>query len=69
MTRRSPSGWHAAACDDASSLILIREDITVENGLAFRCVSDNLRKGAALNAVQIAELLAAKGLVGSKAAA
>ncbi|CAO3417651.1 aspartate-semialdehyde dehydrogenase [Azospirillum doebereinerae] len=35
----------------------IREDITVENGLAFWCVADNLRKGAALNAVQIAEIL------------
>lgn len=35
----------------------IREDISVENGLNFWCVSDNLRKGAALNAVQIAELL------------
>ena len=35
----------------------VREDITVENGLNFWCVSDNLRKGAALNAVQIAELL------------
>lgn len=35
----------------------IREDISVENGLNFWCVSDNLRKGAALNTVQIAELL------------
>ena len=35
----------------------IREDATVENGLNFWCVSDNLRKGAALNAVQIAEHL------------
>ena len=35
----------------------VREDISVENGLNFWCVSDNLRKGAALNAVQIAELL------------
>ena len=35
----------------------IREDPTVENGLNLWCVSDNLRKGAALNAVQIAELL------------
>ncbi|MEM9784385.1 MAG: aspartate-semialdehyde dehydrogenase [Pseudomonadota bacterium] len=35
----------------------LRTDPTVENGLAFWCVSDNLRKGAALNAVQIAELL------------
>ena len=35
----------------------IRKDETVENGLSFWCVSDNLRKGAALNAVQIAEVL------------
>ena len=35
----------------------IREDLTCDNGLAFWCVSDNLRKGAATNAVQIAELL------------
>jgi aspartate-semialdehyde dehydrogenase len=35
----------------------IREDISSKSGLAFWCVSDNLRKGAATNAVQIAELL------------
>ncbi len=35
----------------------IREDLSCDNGLAFWCVSDNLRKGAATNAVQIAELL------------
>jgi aspartate-semialdehyde dehydrogenase len=35
----------------------IREDATIENGLNFWCVSDNLRKGAALNTIQIAELL------------
>ena len=35
----------------------IRKDISCENGLTFWCVSDNLRKGAATNAVQIAELL------------
>jgi aspartate-semialdehyde dehydrogenase len=35
----------------------IREDISSPNGIAFWCVSDNLRKGAATNAVQIAELL------------
>ncbi len=34
----------------------VREDISVENGLNFWCVADNLRKGAALNTVQIAEL-------------
>jgi aspartate-semialdehyde dehydrogenase len=36
----------------------IRRDLSHPNGLAFWCVSDNLRKGAATNAVQIAELLA-----------
>ena len=40
----------------------VREDPTVENGLNLWCVSDNLRKGAALNAVQIAELLGRKHL-------
>ena len=40
----------------------VREDPTVENGLSLWCVSDNLRKGAALNAVQIAELLGRKHL-------
>ena len=40
----------------------IREDHTVENGLSLWVVSDNLRKGAALNAVQIAELMLNKGL-------
>ena len=38
----------------------IRQDSTIENGLNLWCVSDNLRKGAALNAVQIAELLGHK---------
>lgn len=38
----------------------LREDISSENGLSFWCVSDNLRKGAATNAVQIAELLVKK---------
>lgn len=41
----------------ATYISRIRTDPTVENGLSFWCVSDNLRKGAALNAVQIAELL------------
>ena len=44
--------------EDATFVSRIREDITVENGLNMWVVSDNLRKGAALNAVQIAELLA-----------
>jgi aspartate-semialdehyde dehydrogenase len=43
--------------DGATYVSRVREDPTVENGLTLWCVSDNLRKGAALNAVQIAELL------------
>jgi aspartate-semialdehyde dehydrogenase len=46
-----------AAGEDATYISRIREDGTVENGLNLWVVSDNLRKGAALNAVQIAELL------------
>ena len=42
--------------DFATFVSRIRQDSTIENGLNFWCVSDNLRKGAALNAVQIAEL-------------
>ena len=51
-----------AAGEDATFVSRIRQDNTVENGLNFWCVSDNLRKGAALNAVQIAEVLAARCL-------
>ena len=43
--------------DYATYVSRIRQDSTVENGISFWCVSDNLRKGAALNAVQIAEVL------------
>jgi aspartate-semialdehyde dehydrogenase len=48
--------------DFATFVSRVREDSTVENGLSLWCVSDNLRKGAALNAVQIAELLGRKHL-------
>ncbi|WP_375287983.1 aspartate-semialdehyde dehydrogenase [Sphingomonas sp.] len=48
--------------DFATFVSRVREDPTVENGLALWCVSDNLRKGAALNAVQIAELLGRRHL-------
>jgi aspartate-semialdehyde dehydrogenase len=47
----------------------VREDPTVENGLCLWVVADNLRKGAALNAVQIAELLHQRGLLTRKVAA
>ncbi len=52
--------------DFATYVSRIRVDPTVENGLAFWCVSDNLRKGAALNAVQIAEILINKNLIEGK---
>jgi aspartate-semialdehyde dehydrogenase len=48
--------------DYATFVSRVRKDPTVENGLALWCVSDNLRKGAALNAVQIAELLGRRHL-------
>jgi aspartate-semialdehyde dehydrogenase len=48
--------------DGATYVSRVREDPTIENGLTIWCVSDNLRKGAALNAVQIAELLGRRHL-------
>ena len=48
--------------DYATFISRVREDPTVDNGLVLWCVSDNLRKGAALNAVQIAELLGRRHL-------
>jgi aspartate-semialdehyde dehydrogenase len=48
-----------AAGEDKVYVSRLRADPTVKNGLVFWCVSDNLRKGAALNAVQIAEALVA----------
>jgi aspartate-semialdehyde dehydrogenase len=50
---------------DAVFVGRIREDISCPNGIALWCVSDNLRKGAATNAVQIAEHLAKHGLKGA----
>ncbi|MXO59128.1 aspartate-semialdehyde dehydrogenase [Altererythrobacter salegens] len=50
------------AGDGATYVSRVREDPTVDNGLTLWCVSDNLRKGAALNAVQIAELLGRRHL-------
>jgi aspartate-semialdehyde dehydrogenase len=49
--------------DWATFISRVRKDPTVENGLMFWCVSDNLRKGAALNAVQIAEELLNRGVL------
>ena len=72
VDRREPGGYitpHEAAGEDATYISRIREDPTVENGLNLWCVSDNLRKGAALNAVQIAEVLANRGWLKPKARA
>jgi aspartate-semialdehyde dehydrogenase len=71
IDKRENGGYmtpHEAAGDDATYISRIREDATVENGLAFWCVSDNLRKGAALNAIQIAEELLKRKLLAPKAA-
>lgn len=57
---------YECAGEDATYISRIREDATVENGLNLWVVSDNLRKGAALNAIQIAELLVARGLIKAK---
>jgi aspartate-semialdehyde dehydrogenase len=56
------------AGDDAVYVSRIRKDPTVPHGLSFWCVSDNLRKGAALNAVQIAETLIAQNMLTRQAA-
>ena len=58
----------SALGEDAVFVSRIRKDPTIANGLSFWCVSDNLRKGAALNAVQIAETLVAQGLLAKQAA-
>ena len=55
-----------SAGEDATYISRIREDSTIDNGLSMWIVSDNLRKGAALNAVQIAELLIERGLIQPK---
>jgi aspartate-semialdehyde dehydrogenase len=57
---------YEAAGEDATYISRIREDSTLDNGLNMWVVSDNLRKGAALNTVQIAELLVARGLIQPK---
>ena len=53
--------------DFATFVSRIREDATLENGLNLWCVSDNLRKGAALNTVQIAETVINRKLIGQAA--
>ena len=69
IDKHEPGGYvtpYEAAGEDATYISRIREDATVENGLSLWCVSDNLRKGAALNAIQIAESLINRKLITPK---
>ena len=60
---------YECAGEDATYISRIREDATIENGLNMWVVSDNLRKGAALNTIQIAELLINRNLLTTRNAA
>jgi aspartate-semialdehyde dehydrogenase len=69
IDKPEPGGYvtpYECAGEDATYISRIREDATVENGLAMWVVSDNLRKGAALNAIQIAECLISRKLIQAK---
>jgi aspartate-semialdehyde dehydrogenase len=69
IDKRENGGYitpYEAAGEDATYVSRLREDPTVEHGLAMWVVSDNLRKGAALNAIQIAELLVNRHLIQPK---
>jgi aspartate-semialdehyde dehydrogenase len=69
IDKHEPGGYvtpYEAAGEDATYISRIRADPTVDNGLVLWCVSDNLRKGAALNAIQIAESLINRKLLSAK---
>ena len=69
VDKRDDGGYitpYESAGEDATYISRIREDESIENGLNIWVVSDNLRKGAALNSVQIAEVLVNRGLIKSK---
>jgi aspartate-semialdehyde dehydrogenase len=69
IDKHEPGGYvtpYEAAGEDATYVSRIRTDPTVDNGLVLWCVSDNLRKGAALNAIQIAECLINRKLIQAK---
>jgi aspartate-semialdehyde dehydrogenase len=69
IDKREGGGYatpYEAAGEDATFISRVREDPTVDNGLLLWCVSDNLRKGAALNAIQIAECLINRKLIRAK---
>jgi aspartate-semialdehyde dehydrogenase len=69
IDKREAGGYvtpYESVGEDATYISRVREDPTVENGLVMWVVSDNLRKGAALNAVQIAECLINRKLIEAK---
>jgi aspartate-semialdehyde dehydrogenase len=69
IDKHEPGGYvtpYECVGEDATYISRIREDATIENGLQIWVVSDNLRKGAALNAVQIAECLINRKLIQAK---
>jgi len=69
IDKREAGGYvtpYESVGEDATYISRVREDATVENGLVMWVVSDNLRKGAALNAVQIAECLINRKLIEAK---
>ena len=69
IDKREPGGYvtpYECVGEDATYISRIREDGTVEHGLQMWVVSDNLRKGAALNAVQIAEAMINRKLIQAK---
>jgi aspartate-semialdehyde dehydrogenase len=69
IDKHEPGGYvtpYECVGEDATYISRIREDATIENGLQLWVVSDNLRKGAALNAIQIAECLINRKLIQAK---
>jgi aspartate-semialdehyde dehydrogenase len=69
IDKHEPGGYvtpHESAGEDATYISRIRTDPTIDNGLVLWIVADNLRKGAALNAVQIAESLINRKLIQAK---
>jgi aspartate-semialdehyde dehydrogenase len=69
IDKHEPGGYvtpYECVGEDATYISRIREDATIDNGLQMWVVSDNLRKGAALNAVQIAECLINRKLIQAK---
>src|ERR1700726_3547602 len=69
IDKHEPGGYvtpYECVGEDATYISRVREDPTVDSGLVLWCVSDNLRKGAALNAIQIAEYLIKRKLISAK---